>query len=138
MIKGISVPNPPIELQKEFELRYLKLIETKEKLKSSIILLKNLVLSISQLAFIGELRYGHGIALEILLDNDYAFFRNHSDTKTVQQLLTRLDKDGLNENKFYVSDIYDKAKRFVFELLKEDKLEQFFDTQTDMVKLKLK
>jgi len=46
-----------------------------------------------------------------------------------------LDKDELNEKKFYEQKIYDKAKGFIFELLKEGKIKQVFDKKTKRVKL---
>ncbi|MCD8081442.1 MAG: hypothetical protein LUF04_13890, partial [Bacteroides sp.] len=58
--------------------------------------------------------------------------------RTLQQLLDRMDKNESNETQFYDSDLYDKAKKFIFELLKEDKIEQIFDKETNSVKLKLK
>jgi len=55
--------------------------------------------------------------------------------KTIEQLIIKLDKDELNENRFYEQQTYDKAKSFVFELIKECKVKQIFDEQTKTVKL---
>lgn len=138
MIKKISVPYPPIELQKEFETRYLIYIELTKKLKFSHQFIEDLYNSLSQLAFKGELEFGKGIDLEVLLDNDYVFFKENSNKKSIQQLLERVDKNELNKNKFYNPELYDKAKSFVFELLKNGEIEQVFDDKTNTVKLKLK
>lgn len=136
--RKIVIPYPPIELQKEFETRYLIYIELTKKLKSSHQFIKDLYNSLSQLAFKGELEFGKGIDLEILLDNDYVFFKENSNKKSIQQLLEKVDKNELNKNKFYNPELYDKAKSFVFELLKNGEIEQVFDDKTSTVKLKLK
>ncbi len=70
-----------------------------------------------------------------MLENDYQFFKENSNEKSIKLLLKRLDKDELNENKFYEHETYDKAKSFVFELLKEGKVKQIFDIKTKRVKL---
>lgn len=136
--KNIIIPYPPLELQNKFETLYLKYIKIQTELISSNQSLNNLLNALSQLAFKGELQFGQAVALEVLLENDYAFFKEKSDKKSIQQLLKRLDKNELNEYKFYDSVIYDKAKSFIFELLKEDKIEQFFDDKTNTIKMKLK
>lgn len=138
MIKEISIPNPPIERQEEFEIIYLKYSQLNKKLKDSIEYLNDLFNSLSQLAFKGELEFGQGIDLEILLKNDFTFFKKNGTDKSIQQLIERLDKNELNEYKFHNPEIYDKAKDFVFELLKENKIKQVFDSKTKSVKLKLK
>ena len=48
-------------------------------------------------------------------------------------LLDRLDKNESNENKFYEEHLYDKAKSFVFELLKDKKIKQVY--KKEQVKL---
>ena len=73
--------------------------------------------------------------MEVLLENDYEYFKDNSDNKTIQLLLDRLDKNELNLNKFHDQDLYDKAKNFVFELLKEGHIKQVFDDKTRRVKL---
>lgn len=136
--RKIVIPYPPIELQKEFETRYLKYIELTKKLESSHQFIEDLYNSLSQQAFKGELEFGKGIDLEVLLDNDYGFFKKNSNKKSIQQLLERVDKNELNKNKLYNPELYDKAKSFVFELLKNGEIEQVFDDKTNTVKLKLK
>lgn len=136
--KNIVIPYPPIELQNKFEIRYLKYIRIREKLISSSRYLNCLYKSLSQLAFKGELELGRGIDLEVLLGNDYQFFKKNGTKRSIQLLLERMDKDELNTNKFYQPDIYDKAKTFIFELLKEKRIVQVFDEKTQRITLKLK
>ena len=89
----------------------------------------------SQTAFEGALSFNTAVDLEVLMENDYNFFKENSNTKSIQLLLERLDMDELNEKKFSEQEIYDKAKGFVFELLKEGKVKQVFDEKTKRVKL---
>ena len=91
----------------------------------------------SQIAFNGELEFNTAVDLEVLLENDYEYFKSNVDEETLQLLLDRLDKNELNENKFYEKDLYDKAKSFVFTLLKEGHINQVFDKNTNSVKLTL-
>lgn len=126
---------PPLELQNLFARMILKLIKLKNKLRESEKNIQILIDATSQLAFKGELDFNTAVDLEVLLENDFTFFKENSNTKSIQLLLERLDKDELNEKKFSEQEIYDKAKGFVFELLKEGKVKQVFDEKTKRVKL---
>lgn len=138
LIKELKLKAAPIELQNKFEQIFLKYSQNIQKMTLSKNNLHDLFNALSQLAFKGELEFGSGVDLEILLDNDYAFFKDNSNPKAIQQLIERIDKDELNENQFYDSEIYDKAKSFIFELLKENKIDQVFDKKSNTIKLKLK
>lgn len=133
--KNIEVPVPPIELQQRFEQLYYRYIGLRKRLLDSRDYTKRLQHSLSDLAFKGDLKFGASVELEVLLERDYEFFSQQSNTKTIQQLLNRLDKSELNENKFYDPAIYDKAKSFVFELLKEGRIKQVYDSDRKTVKL---
>ncbi len=133
--RNIIIPYPPIELQKQFEKTYLKHTRLKEILKKSHQHISELFGSISQLAFKGELNFNTAVDLEMLLENDYTFFKENSNQETIKLLLKRLGKDELSDNKFYDQRLYDKAKEFVFELLKEHKIKQVFDDRSKRVKL---
>jgi len=133
--RNIVIPYPPIELQEQFEKTYLKYTRLEKILEKSHQHISELFGSISQLAFKGELDFNTASDLEILLENDYTFFKENSTQETIKLLLKRLDKDELNDNKFYDQRLYDKAKEFVFELLKEDKIKQVFDNGSKRVKL---
>lgn len=126
---------PDHSLQMKFEkvaLFYASLIN---KIYSSKLKFEYLLSSLSQQAFEGELEFNTAVDLEVLLENDYEFFKKNSNTKSIQLLLERLDKDELNEKKFYEQEIYEKAKGFVFELLKEGKVKQVFEKERKRVKL---
>ncbi len=134
-IKSIPVYLPPFELQSEFGEKYANIKSIKKNLEVSIEKLKLIQNALSQLAFKGELDFNTAVDLEMLLENDYTFFKENSNKETIKLLLKRLDKDELNDNKFYDQRLYDKAKEFVFELLKEDKIKQVFDNDSKRVKL---
>ena len=134
----ILIPYPPIELQKRFEDSYFKYVELSKKLQLSACYFNDLYNSLSQLLFKGEFKFGSGIDLEVLLKNDFKFFKKNSNNKTIQLLLERIDKDELNENQFYDTGTYDKAKSFVFELIKEGTIQQVFDKKDNQVKLKFR
>ncbi|MBO9703654.1 MAG: restriction endonuclease subunit S [Sporocytophaga sp.] len=134
-LKAFPVYVPPIEIQLKFAGIVEKLETIKSKFHLSIQNIQNLLSVLSQYAFQGKLTFNTSVDLELLLENDYNFFRQNSSIKTIQLLLDRLDKSNLNELKFYESEIYDKAKYFVFELLKEGKIKQLFDENDKTVKL---
>ena len=134
-LRKLEVINPTLELQILFAKRANKIDVIKAKLTRSLKEITNLLNSLSQKAFKGELDFKTAVDLEVLLENDYAFFKDNSNNQSIRLLLERLDKDEINEKKFYEQDIYDKAKGFVFELLKEGKVKQVFDEKTKRVKL---
>ena len=133
--RNIIIPYPPIELQEQFEKAYLKYTRLKDVLKKSQHHISELFDSVSQLAFTGKLDFNTAVDLEMLLENDYTFFKKNSNQETIELLLKRLNKDELNDNKFNDQRLYDKAKEFVFELLKEDKIKQVFDNDSKRLKL---
>lgn len=135
LIKELKLKDAPIELQNRFEQIYIKCTTNKEKLTTAQSNAKVLFDALSQLSFKGELDFGTAVDLEILLVNDFEFFKENSNTKSIQLLIDRLNTDELNENRFYEQQTYDKAKSFVFELIKEGKVKQVFDNKTQTVKL---
>lgn len=136
-IKSIPVYLPPIELQNEFGEKYYKIKNIKNKLEISFEKFNLIKKALSQLAFKGELNFNTAVDLEVLLENDYAFFTENSSQETIKLLLKRLDKDELNDNTFNDQRLYDKAKEFVFELLSENKIKQVFDDRSKRVKLNI-
>lgn len=134
-IKEIKIPIPPIDLQSEF-VKIIKKVESSvDKMEFSKSKIEQLLNSISQKAFKGELDFNTAVDLEVLLENDYQFFKENSNSSSIKLLLERLNTNELNENKFYEQQTYDKAKSFVFELIKEGKVKQIFDEKTKKVKL---
>lgn len=136
--KSIEIPLPPVELQLRFEAEYLKCIEIQKRLQKHLALIKELNGSLSSLAFAGELKFEGGIELEVLIEKDFQFFIENIDNisvKVISELLIRLDTNELNERRFYEQKTYDKAKSFVFELIKKGKVKQVFDEKTKKVNL---
>jgi len=135
ILLSISILFPEESKQLEFEQIARTFYKCKEKVMLSKSKIENLIESITQLAFNGELYFNTAVDLEVLLENDYWFFKENSNTKSIQLLLERLNTDELNVNKFYEQQTYDKAKSFVFELMKEGKVKQVFDEKAKKVKL---
>jgi type I restriction enzyme S subunit len=135
IIGKIATIKPPIELQNKYSKISNFIYQNKEKLNQSKTQLENLLGGLSQSAFNGELEFNTAVDLEVLLENDYDNFKDNADKKTIQLLLDRLDKNELNLNKFHDQDMYNNAKSFVFELLKEGYIKQVFDDKTRRVKL---
>lgn len=136
-LEKILFIKPDYSLQLKFEKIAIFYSSLSSKIHNSRIIIENLVSSLSQQAFKGELDFNTAVDLEVLLENDYEFFKEHSTPQSIKLLLERLDKNELNENKFYEQEMYDKAKSFVFELIKEGTVKQLFDEKTKSVKLKL-
>lgn len=134
-LKGIKIPIPPLNLQEKFATIIEKIETIRTKTKNVKRLKENVYSGLSQQAFKGELDFNTAVHLELLLENDYEFFQKNSNSKSIQLLLERLNTDELNDNKFYEQQTYNKAKSFVFELIKEGKVKQLFDGKTKKVKL---
>ena len=134
-LKAFPVYVPPIKTQNEFSKVVSKIESIKSKVLKSTQGANDLLKALSQLAFKGQIDFNTAVDLEVLLENDYEFFKEHSSAKSILLLLERLDKTELNDKKFSEQEIYDKAKSFVFELLKERKVKQVFDEKTKQVKL---
>ncbi len=134
-IREFEIIVPPNELQKSFSRIVTKIEGIKLKLTTQYETIKNLTNALSQLAFKGELDFNTAVDLEVLLENDYQFFKENSNSSSIKLLLERLNTDELNENRFYEQQTYDKAKSFVFELIKEGKVKQVFDKKAKKVKL---
>ncbi|MDI9857772.1 restriction endonuclease subunit S [Flectobacillus roseus] len=134
-LKAFPVYVPPIELQNKFEQIVSKAEKIKSSKKVNLKITNDLFHSILQLAFKGELGFNTAVDLEVLLENDYQFFKENSNSSSIQLLLERLNTDELNKNRFYEQQTYNKAKSFVFELIKEEKVKQVYDDITKKVKL---
>ncbi len=137
VFEKIEFIKPDYNLQKDFEQVAINANNLLSKLIHSKSQLENLINGLSQSAFNGDLEFNTAVDLEVLLENDYEYFKSNVDEETLQLLLDRLDKNELNENKFYEKDLYDKAKSFVFALLKEGHINQVFDKNTNSIKLTL-
>ncbi|WP_020597134.1 restriction endonuclease subunit S [Spirosoma panaciterrae] len=134
-LKKFPVYLPPEVLQIKFAKIALKIESIKKSLEVNLNYIRNLNINIAQLAFAGELTFNTAVDLEVLLENDYEFFKQNSSETAIQLLIDRLDKNELNDKRLYDTVIYDKAKNFVFELLKEGKVQQVFDELTKSVNL---
>ncbi|WP_346237377.1 restriction endonuclease subunit S [Niabella insulamsoli] len=133
--QNIEILKPPIELQNRFKSIYLKIAQTLTTLRKSKEHIESLAGGLSQQAFKGELDFNTAVDLEVLLENDFQFFQENSNSGSIRLFLERLNTDELNENRFYEQQTYDKAKSFVFELIKEGKVKQVFDEKTKKVTL---
>lgn len=136
-LQDIKIPIPPIDLQDQYKNYYKKIESIRKKLFDSKLYFNKLSNALSQLAFKGELSFNTAVDLEVLLENDYDFFKANSTVQSIQLLLERLDKNELNDKKIYEEDLYNKAKSFVFGLLQDGKIKQAFDEQSKTLKLAL-
>ncbi len=136
-IKSVKLKKAPIELQNKFEKIYLKIQKQKDKMLLAKKKSKILLQALSQLAFKEELKFNTAVDLEVLMENDYEFFRKNSSKNSIKLLLEKLDKEKLNSNIFYEQELYDKAKEFVFELLNERKIKQVYDEDSKRIKLSI-
>ncbi|MBX7226940.1 MAG: restriction endonuclease subunit S [Chitinophagales bacterium] len=134
-LKDLNIVVPPIELQEKFTIQVTKIEMLKSKVEDAKSNINYLINALSQLAFKGQLDFNTAVDLEVLLENDYDFFKENSNSSSINLLLERLNTDELNENRFNEQQTYDKAKSFVFELIKEGKVKQIFDEKTKKVKL---
>ncbi|MHA8104646.1 restriction endonuclease subunit S [Aquirufa nivalisilvae] len=136
-LKAFPVYLPPIELQNKFSKVVVKIESLKAKLNQLKQKASLLLESISDSAFNQGLEFNTAVDLEVLLENDYDFFKENSNSSSIKLLIERLNTDELNENRFSEQQTYNKAKSFVFELIKEGKVKQVFDEKSKNIKLTL-
>lgn len=142
-LRNLVCPIPPIEIQIEFENIFNKTTLIRKKLINSLDEIINLSKVLLQKAFKGELEFKSElplnieIELEILLENDYEYFKQYHTKKNIETLVDRLNKNPLNQNKFTVKEEYNKAKQFVFDLLKDKKIKQVFNEKTKSIELQV-
>ncbi|RYE19363.1 MAG: hypothetical protein EOP45_12755 [Sphingobacteriaceae bacterium] len=122
-------------MQRKFGALVYNIDRLKNQHKKGLCESEDLLSSLSQLAFNDDLSFNTAVDLELLLERNYDFFKKNSNRKLIQLLLERLDKNELNEKKIYEQGLYNKAKGFLFELVKEKKVIQSFDDKTKQVKL---
>jgi len=136
-IKEILCIIPPMEIQNHFD----NLSSSIKKNKNIQILakaeLENLISSLFDLAFHGNLKFNTSVDLEILMEGDYKFFKQNSTDEIIELLIKKLNKDNSNKDKFHERHLYDKAKKFIFELLVEGRVKQVYDEEFNAVKLVL-
>lgn len=134
-LKAFPVYLPPIELQNKFSDAVVKIESLKVKLNVIKQKASHLLGSLSHSAFNEGLEFNTAVDLEVLLENNYEFFKENSDAKSIQLLIERLGKDKNKKNEFYDYNLYNKAKSFVFELLKEGRVKQVYDQKSKQIKL---
>lgn len=138
MLGKIYVPIPPIDIQKQFEVIYSNLLSSIKQQEESKTQLQHLFNSILQRAFNGQLNFNVDIELDALIaaidtlkeENDLTGIS--SDIAYLQRLV-----DRINEQDFENGSQYQKAKYATFQLLKEGKVKQIYETSKESVKLEL-
>lgn len=140
IISNIPIIKCPIELQQKFEMTYLKYDGLKNFLSKNLKEIENLLLSITQKVFNGELNFNIDFELDALI-REVDLEKKENDLSTISGDIAFLQRlvDKLNAQEFEDKDMYDKAKHVVFQLLKEDKkITQEYNDKTNNVKLVLK
>ncbi|WP_445452461.1 restriction endonuclease subunit S [Flavobacterium sp. 25HG05S-40] len=141
--REISIPIPPIKLQKKFDKVFL----INNKCKINIIKAKNelsnLLNSLYQKTFNNDFVYDIDIELEALLNNiDLRKSNIENDINTIKTDATFLQRllDKLNEQEFDDIKTYDKAKYVSFRILNEENglVIQKLNKDSNNIKLVLK
>lgn len=134
----LSIPVPPIQDQIRFEKQYQKIEIYKNKSEHTLWHMFNLQQTLCYLAFKGELILDITADFERLLGGGYDGFKDNCSPGILEVMLQYLDKMENNPRQFHESRLYDNAREFAFQLLKDDLLEQVYDTGSHSVKLKAK
>lgn len=137
VFEKIKFIKPEYKLQQDFEKIAIKSDILKRNITESKLQLEFLINTLLEFAFKGELTFNTAVDLEVLLENDYDFFKANSSAQTIRLLLERLDKAEGNDKKIYEEATYHKAKGFVFGLLQEGRIKQILDNESKTVKLAL-
>ena len=133
----LDIPVPPMKIQKKF-FEFEIIIE---KIKSYYvsgnidILFRSILLS----AFNGKMIFDIDFELDILI-NDIDLQTNKNNLSEIVNNNNFLQKliEKLSKHEFIDRSLYDKAKHGVFQLLKEGKVVQEYDSKTKSVRLILK
>ena len=138
IIKQLKLKSAPISLQKDFEIIYKKINDFKVKIENLNTI--ELYKSILQKAFSGQLNFDIATELDALLQeiklkepiNDVVSIVTNE--QYIENLVQRL-----NTQDFETQELYDKAKKVAFQLLKEEEvITQELDKSSNSIKLKLK
>lgn len=141
-VRELEIFYPPLELQIKFEKYYLKYSDSLQNLQTSKQELSNLLSSLTQKVFNGQLNFNVDFELDALINEIDLQSKDNDLTKIIGDIayLQRL-VDKLNNQEFKEQDLYDKAKQAVFQLLAakegEQKIIQEFDESTKSIKLVL-
>lgn len=137
---SIPIIKPDIKLQNKFCNIFLKIEDFKTKLNTSKNELENLLNSLSQQAFSGQILFDIDVQLEALINNvDIRKKNEENNIETLKNDVIFLQRllDKLNDKEFEDMEQYDKAKYIVFRIMKEEEnlIKQDFDTTTNKIKL---
>lgn len=142
-IGELEIPIPPIADQNVFNTIYLSLIENKKKAKSTLTVLNELLNSLSQKVFNGQLNFNVDFELDALI-KEIDLQNKQNDLSKIEGDIAYLQRliDKLNDQEFKDKDLYDKAKHGVFQMLaakeEDKKVVQEFDEGSKSLKLALK
>jgi len=125
-LKKILVKVPDIDLQNSFENVYRKIEAHKVSLSTSLDNLMNLLNSLLQRGFSGQINVSEQIALESLLEH-VDLDTDKNDIRDITNVYLRELVDKLNERDFEDLIQYRKAKKVAFQLLSSGDLTQRFN-----------
>ncbi len=140
VLDSLEFPYPKIELQQKFLIIQNEFKTKRSKLLESHSYLKELLLSVTQKVFNGELNFNIDFELDALI-RKIDLEKKENDLSTISGDIAYLQRliDKLNAQEFEEKEMYDKAKHAVFQLLKEDKkVTQVYNEKSNNVKLVLK
>lgn len=139
---NLDIPLPDIKLQNSFEKLIISIYEKKIRIKKSLSELNNLIGSISQRAFNGQLNFNVDLELDALI-NEIDIQNKQNEIGKISGDIAYLQKliDRLNTQDFKEKEMYDKAKIIAFQLMNESeekrRVTQEYDEKTKNIKLSL-
>lgn len=142
MIKEITIPKPEIGLQREFEVKYHKLLTLLSKSRIAYENIQLLIDSLSQQVFSEQLIIDIDTELNSLI-NAIDLDRKDEENKIepIKKDLTFIQAliDKLQEQDFETTDKYEKAKYIAFKIMKEepDLIKQRFNHSAKKVTLEV-
>jgi type I restriction enzyme, S subunit len=143
LIKKLKLKATPIDLQNEFEVIYLKNRAAFAQLSNSKRQLENLLNSLLQKAFNGQLNFNVDFELDALI-KVIDLQRKENDLSKIVGDIAYLQRlvDKLNNQEFKEKELYDKAKHGAFQLLamkeEERKVIQEYNEKSKSMRLALK
>ncbi|MEM7104865.1 MAG: restriction endonuclease subunit S [Bacteroidota bacterium] len=135
-LNSLKIILPSLSLQESFQNIAIEVYNKKKKLKASKEQLQNLFNSILQRAFNGQLNFKDETALNTLLDA-IDVEADTNDLRDITFVYLRQLIEKLSEQDFEDMEQYKKAKHAAFQLLREGKLTQTYQEDSQNVNLEI-
>lgn len=136
-LKQFRIPYPELAAQQKFEKTILNIRQVEQNMTKQLSQIHQLMLTVANDLFAGKDIINIDLRLEILLNkinpesdnNDYSAFENNLLLKKLSQKISREEEIFLNIN------MYNRAKKVIFHLLKKGVITQEYDPKKNKMNI---